>query len=359
MQLPAEDDESLPVRFFITNQKFRRVMVKKRTGTVTGRILDRLREARGDGATRDNEIVTAKGNRMARNNWDDLRFILAVAEEGSVSAAARRLGVNHATVLRRVAAYEAAAGFEIFDKTARGYVVPGARKRIIDAAREVDRAVQAVGRMLQGARAPLAGDVRVTSTDSFCLCVLPPIVARLRHASPDLRIELLCSNSHLDLARTHADVTVRPAMKLPDDLVGVSAAMLGFGLFRARGAKGEAWLGISGPASRSRVGQWIAAEVDPARIVATADSFLVLRELAAEGQGMAILPDFLGAEDARLERVAGRMPEMAVDIWVASHADLADVPRIAQTRRALTRALAAVAGRLRGQARGAAGSEPA
>ncbi len=299
---------------------------------------------------------------MVRDNWDDLRFILAVADEGSVSAAARRLGVNHATVLRRVAAYEEAAGFEIFDKTARGYVVPGARKRIIDAAREVDRAVQAVGRMLQGARAPLAGEVRVTSTDSFCLCVLPPIVARLRHVSPDLRIELLCSNSHLDLARTHADITVRPAMKLPDDLVGEAAAMLGFGLFRARrarGARGEAWLGISGPASRSRVGQWIAAEVDPARIVAAADSFLVLRELAAEGQGMAILPDFLGSEDARLERVAGRMPEMAVDIWVASHADLADVPRIAQTRRALSRALAAVAGRLRGQVGDTAGAEPA
>ncbi len=296
---------------------------------------------------------------MTRENWDDLRFILAVAEEGSVSAAARRLGVNHATVLRRVGAYEDAAGFEIFDKTARGYIVPGARKRIIEAAREVDRAVQAVGRMLQGSRAPLAGEVRVTSTDSFCQYVLPPIVARLRHVSPNLKIELLCSNSHLDLARTHADITVRPAVKLPDDLVGQSAAMLGFGLFRAPGFQGDAWLGISGSAARSRVGQWIAAEVDPAKIVAAADSFLVLRELAAEGQGMAILPDFLGTEDARLERVRGRMPDIAVDIWVASHPDLADVPRIAETRRALTRALSAVAGRLRGQAGADAAPAPA
>ncbi|WP_347309757.1 LysR family transcriptional regulator [Defluviimonas sp. SAOS-178_SWC] len=296
---------------------------------------------------------------MTRENWDDLRFILAVAEEGSVSAAARRLGVNHATVLRRVAAYEHAAGFEIFDKTARGYVVPGARKRIIDATREVDRAVQAVGRMLQGSRAPLAGEVRVTSTDSFCQYVLPPIVARLRHVSPNLRIELLCSNSHLDLARTHADITVRPAVKLPDDLVGETSAMLGFGLFRARGIQGDAWLGISGPLARSRVGQWIAAEVDASQIAAAADSFLVLRELAAEGQGMTILPDFLGTEDARLERVAGRMPDIAVAIWVASHSDLADVPRIAETRRALTRALATIGARLRGTAGAEGAAAPA
>ncbi|MCB2152823.1 MAG: LysR family transcriptional regulator, partial [Rhodobacteraceae bacterium] len=60
---------------------------------------------------------------MQRDNWDDLRFVLAVAEEGSVSGAARRLGVNHATVLRRIAAFEEATGVEIFDKTARGYAV--------------------------------------------------------------------------------------------------------------------------------------------------------------------------------------------------------------------------------------------
>ncbi len=60
---------------------------------------------------------------MHSDNWDDLRYVLAVAETGSVSGAARRLGVNHATVLRHVAAYEARHGIELFDKSARGYAV--------------------------------------------------------------------------------------------------------------------------------------------------------------------------------------------------------------------------------------------
>ena len=281
-----------------------------------------------------------------RENWDDLRFVLAVAEEGSVNAAARRLGVNHATVLRRVAAYEEASGVTLFDRTARGYSVPGAQKRVIEAAREVDRAVQAVRRMLQGARAPLAGEVRVTSTDTFCQFVLPPVIADLRRNAPDLRVELLCSNAHLDLARIHAEITVRPAEKLSDELVGEAAARLGFGLFRRKGSETCDWLGICGPLARSVVGRWMAAEVAPARIAACADSFPVLREITAAGQGMAVLPDFLGREDARLEPVTGLFPQMAVDIWVASHADLADIPRIAETRRALTRALAAMAPRL-------------
>ncbi|MCU9846887.1 LysR family transcriptional regulator [Defluviimonas sp. WL0024] len=283
-----------------------------------------------------------------RENWDDLRFVLAVAEEGSVSGAARRLGVNHATVLRRIAAYEEAVGIEIFDKTARGYSVPPVQNRVIEAAREVDRAVQAVGRMLQGVRSPLSGTIRVTATDTFCQFVLPPIVAELRSEAPDLRIEILCTNTHLDLARTHAEITVRPTLRLPEDLVGETAGVLGFGLFRAKVAATDDWLGLSGPLARTPVGTWIAASVDPARIVAAADSFPVLREVAATGQGMAVLPDLLGAEDPRLERVTGILPDLSVDIWVASHADLAEVPRIAETRRLLSEALRAIAPRLRG-----------
>lgn len=291
---------------------------------------------------------------MTRENWDDLRFVLAVAEAGSVSGAARRLGVNHATVLRRVAAYEEAAGMTLFDKTARGYAVPSPMDRVIEAAREVDRAVQAVGRILRGTLAPLSGEVRVTSTDSLCHCVLAPIVARLRTVSPELTVELMCSNRHLDLGRTDADITVRPALALPDDLVGEVAAVLGFGLYRGRGAAAGAgdWLSLSGPLARSAVGRWIEATVDPGRIVARADSFIVVRELAAQGLGLGVMPDFLGAEDARLERVDNVLPDLPVDLWVASHADLAHVPRIAAARHRLVEALAAEAGRLRGKCGG-------
>ncbi|MBS0563422.1 MAG: LysR family transcriptional regulator, partial [Proteobacteria bacterium] len=75
---------------------------------------------------------------VTRANWDDLRFVLAVIQEGSVSAAARVIGVNHATVLRRVAAFEAAHGLALFDKTARGYRIPPDRAQVIEAARDVD-----------------------------------------------------------------------------------------------------------------------------------------------------------------------------------------------------------------------------
>lgn len=285
---------------------------------------------------------------MTQESWDDLRYVLAVAEAGTVSGAARRLGVNHATVLRRVAAFEARAGVALFTRTARGYAVPADRARLIEAAREAEAAMQAVARMLGGLRAPPTGGLRVTSTDSLCQMLLPPILAGLRREAPGLRVELLCSNGHLDLLRAHADITVRPAQALPDDLVGEPAARLGFAPYAAEGA-GEGWLGLAGPLARSLPGRWLADAVEPSRLAASADSFLVLRELAAAGLGTAILPCFLADGDPRLRRRDGLAPPMAVQIWVASHADLADVPRLARLRANIAAALGREAERLAGR----------
>lgn len=287
---------------------------------------------------------------MHRDNWDDLRFVLAVAETGSVSAAARALGVNHATVLRRVSAFEERHGFLVFERTPAGYAVPRDRLRVIEAAREAEAAHLAVARLVAGARAPLAGAVRVTSTDTFCLAVLPRALMRLRDEAPELRIDLLCSNAHADLARIEADIAVRPALQLPEDLAGEAAAELGFAAYApAAGTATEAWLGLSGPLSRSKaVADWMKANVAPTALTGAADSFVILREMAAAGQGRALLPCVLGDGDPRLRRLEGQFPQVAVPVWVASHADLADAPRLAAVRARLAEALRADAARLRG-----------
>lgn len=280
-------------------------------------------------------------------DWDDLRYVLAVADEGTVSGAARRLGVNHATVLRRVAQFETRAGSPIFDKTPRGYALPDDRRRIIEAAREVDRAVQQVGRLMAGARAPLSGDVRVTSTDSFCQILLPEVLDRIGPEAPDLRVTLISSNAYVDLGRTEADITVRPTVRLPDELVGERAADLGFAAYAAEGGA-DCWLQLTGQLERTLPARWMAAELSAAQAGDGADSFLTLRELAARGRGRAVLPCFLGDGDRRLVRQRGLMPDMAVGIWVASHADLAHIPRIARMRRLLTEGLSALSPGLAG-----------
>jgi DNA-binding transcriptional LysR family regulator len=272
---------------------------------------------------------------MGQQNWDDLRFVLAAAEGGSVSAAARRLKVNHATVIRRIAAFEAQNGAQIFDKTPKGYLVSPDCGRIIEALREVDQSVRAVSRMIEAVRTPLSGEVRVTSTDSICQVLLPSLIKDVIKAAPQLSITLLSSNAHIDMGRIRADITVRPTQKLPDELVGQKVGEMAFAVFCKAGPDRPAppvWLLLSGALAGTVPGQWQARMIDKAQTGDAADSFLTLRELAAEGRGMAILPAFLGQGDARLTEVTGLMPPLEVDLWVASHADLANVPRIALMR---------------------------
>jgi DNA-binding transcriptional LysR family regulator len=275
---------------------------------------------------------------MHRANWDDLRFVIAVAETGSVSQAARRLGVNHATVLRRVSDFEQRHGTAIFEKTTRGYRVLTDKRDVIQAAKVAETAMTTVGQLAGGHNGELRGKTRVTSTDTFCQMVLPTIVADLQNRAEGLFIELISSNAHVDLALHQIDVAVRPTIELAADLEGESIATLGLAVYTSNRVS-KAWLGLSGPLARSEGARWMADNVDPDQIVAASDSFFVLRDLAAVGCGQAILPCLIGDGDPRLLRAATRAPHFKVPLWVASHVNHAASARSRSLRAAFSQAL--------------------
>lgn len=274
---------------------------------------------------------------MNRQNWDDLRFVLAVAQTGSVSAAARRLGVTHATVLRRIAVYEQRFEQPLFEKGPRGYTVSSDNHHIINAVSQVEDAVLSVDRLMHGTT-PLAGEVRITSTDSFCQIILPPILADIQNMAPELRLILLCSNAHLDFSQNLAEIAVRPTKKLPENLTGKVAAHLGFGVFADKPSRRN-WLGLSGSLTRSLATRLLPQHSAKNPINTSSDSFLVLREMAAAGQGRAVLPSFLGNSDPRLIRLVSEHDEVSVPIWVACHTDLTGSARLMAARQYLHQAL--------------------
>ena len=277
---------------------------------------------------------------MHRLNWDDLQFVLAVVEAGSVAGASRQMGVNHATVLRRIAAFEESVGTQVFDRTPRGYVLRPDRLRLIAAAREVGQAVQSVHQLAQGLDAPLAGHVRVTSTDTLCQSLLPEILADLHQSAGELRLSLISTNSHLNLSRLEAELTLRPAPVLPEGLVGESPVSMAFAAYAAPGCNNAGWLGFDGAMRRSRPWAWLEPQLEPGAAIGSADSFLVLREMVAQGLGRALLPCFIARDDPRLVRLdVGLPPETATPIWVACHEELADVPRLIRVRGLLCQAL--------------------
>ncbi len=288
---------------------------------------------------------------MHNDNWDDLKFVLTVAETGSVSAAARAMGVNHATVLRRISAFEEAHGAEVFERAQSGYRLRPDRANVIEAARE---AAQALGRVSHLLRANGTGEgdlLRLTSTDTFCTTVLAEGAGRMSGAMAPHRVCLISSNAHLDIGRMQADLAVRPSVSRPDDMAGEAAAELGFGAYASDPGQTR-WLGLSGPLARSRPAQWMIDNVTPAQIGACADSFLALREMARHGQGIAVIPHLLGAGTPGLVPVVTELPEMRIPVWVLCHRDLAGSPRMRRFMSVVSEVLADAGDRLAGPTRG-------
>lgn len=284
---------------------------------------------------------------MHNDNWDDLRFVLTVAETGSVSAAARVLGVNHATVLRRVAGFEETHGTQIFERSQHGYRLRPDRAYVIEAARDAALAMGRVEHLLRADGLGHGEVLRITSTDTLCSTVLASGMPLLSERLRPFRLSLLSSNAHLDMGRLQADLAVRPALQQPAEMAGVHAADLGFAVYARENAP-ELWLSLSGPLHRSAPARWLADTVPAQSIGNGADSFIALREMARAGQGAAILPCVLGDAVPDLRRVECDFPAMRVPIWVLCHRDLAGAERMRRAVDALATVLSDASEQLAG-----------
>lgn len=277
----------------------------------------------------------------AQPNWDDLRVILAVAEAQSLAGAARALGLDHATVLRRVARFEARHGLTLFERSPRGYRLAPDRRDLLEAMREAAQAMQGVDRMIGRMRPAPGSGLRVATTDSLAAGPLAAILSDLAEAGE--RVNLAAGNAHVALDRREADIVVRPAPRLPPEARGEAPVAFRFAVY-ARDAEVAGWLGLSGPLGRSAAAGWVEARDTAPRL--RADSFLTLAALAAAGRGRTLLPRFLGDADPGLARLDLPDDLAPVPIWVASHRDVYRSGRLRRARAAICEGLAALGGAL-------------
>src|SRR5262245_4318346 len=221
---------------------------------------------------------------MARFAWDDLRYVLAVADAGSLAGAARHLGVNHTTVLRRVGALEKQLGLRLFERLPTGYVLTAGGEELIATARSVDDTVTGLERKLAGKDLRLSGTVRVTTTDTLMGSVLPEILAEFHAAHPKIVIELAVSNVMFNLTKRDADVAIRPATDPPETLIGRRVARIAFAIYGAPrylakrktidDLAAQRWVGPDDSLADTSVARWMRSELAESEIALRADSLL-------------------------------------------------------------------------------------
>jgi DNA-binding transcriptional LysR family regulator len=274
---------------------------------------------------------------MQHINWDNLRYVLVVATKGSIAAAARELGVDRSTVLRRVNTFQQDLNCRIFDRGDNGYVLTAEAEKIIDAAREVESTLFDMQRQIAGHELKLEGELRVTTTDTFMLGLLGPQLASFQRSHPHIVVELLVTNNILDLNRRDADVAVRPT-RLPDThLVGRRLREVEFAVYAApelaknvdpRRIFDARWIGFVDNLAQTPIGSWFNAAVGAKRVCMRCDSFVALRVAAESGIGVALLPRLLGDASPRLVELPADTAELTVQLWALAHPDLARSARV-------------------------------
>lgn len=273
----------------------------------------------------------------AQKDWDDVRYFLAVARQGSLSAAARLLGVNHSTVLRRLAALEEAMGVRLFDRLPRGYVLTAAGEDLNRSAQAMEETLAAASRRLSGRDAQLEGTLRVTTVDILAMHILPRHLAAFRALHPGIRVDMTVAEANLSLTRREADVAIRLSAQLPDSLVGRALSGLAFapygeaGMVERHGGAPLAqavWAGLDESFDHTAMARWLKTEIPQERVVHRVNSVAVLVESVRAGLGYGLLPCALADRMPELRRVGPLAPDSEVRLWLLTHGDLRMMGRV-------------------------------
>ena len=274
---------------------------------------------------------------MQHINWDNLRYVLMVANKGSIAAAARELEVNRTTVLRRINKFQENLNCRIFDHGDVGYVLTPEAEKMISAAREVENTLFNMQRQIAGHELKLEGELRVTTTDTFMLALLMPHLATFRLKHPHIVVDLLVTNSILDLNRRDADIAIRPTMNPAPSLVARKLCDVDFRVYASAEYLDSAqlddifkgrWIGLVDSLRATPIGNWFDATIDSANVCMRCDSFVAIRIAAESGIGLALLPHFLGDASPTLTRLNSPTEKLTIGLWILTHPDLVRSARV-------------------------------
>jgi DNA-binding transcriptional LysR family regulator len=283
-------------------------------------------------------------------DWDHLRYFLAVARTGRLTAAAARLRQDHTTVGRRLAALEASIGVPLFHRSLQGYRLTEFGERLLPAAEAMERTALAALDETRGSDPAVSGTVRIGAPDGFGSFFLVRRIASLCAAYPKLTVELVAMPRIFSLSRREADIAIgltRPtegrlqARKLTDYRLRLYAARE----YLACHPVIETQEDLRDHRLIGYVEDFIfTPELDYLPLIAQGlspqlrSSNLVAQYGAAvAGAGICVLPDFMAADDPALVPILPDRVSLTRTFWLVTHADLHGLPRIRATSEFIAR----------------------
>ncbi|WP_306456514.1 LysR family transcriptional regulator [Flavimaricola marinus] len=270
-----------------------------------------------------------------------IQAFLAVAETGSLSAAARQLGASQPTLGRQIKAIEAQLDAELFHRHAKGFELTETGLALVPAARQMREAVNQIALTAAGQAGRLEGTVRITSSDAISVFHLPEILAHIREVEPQIALELVPSDTSTNLLYREADIAVRMYRPTQLDLVTQHIGDLKLAMFAAKSY--VARRGIPADATEFLTHDLVGYDANPAMLEAmthfglpvTRDSFktrcdanLANWALVRAGCGIGFGQAQVGRADPSLQEISLDYPLPLLPVWLTAHEAMRQSPRI-------------------------------
>ena len=290
---------------------------------------------------------------MDNLDWNQLKAFLQTAQTGTLSAAARKLALTQPTLSRQVAAIEQQMGVTLFERVGKAMVLTPTGLDLLEHARAMGAAAEALGLAASGRSQAVGGVVSVSASDAVAACLLPPIVQRLRTQEPGIAVEVIASNALSDLLRREADIAVRHVKPEQPDLIArlVREAQASFYASQdwvqahghPRGAAEAAALPFVGIDRNGQYLQYLRQHglpVSEHNFSCYCEHTVAHWALVRQGMGIGAMMDEIARETPGIVRVLDDVAPVRFPVWLVSHRELRTSRRIRVVFEALAEGLA-------------------
>ena len=293
---------------------------------------------------------------MDNLDWNQLKAFLETAQTGSLSAAARKLGLTQPTLSRQVAAIERRMGVTLFERVGKAMVLTPTGQDLLAHARAMGAAAAALGLAASGRSQAVGGVVSVSASDAVATYLLPPLLQQLRAQAPGIAVEVISSNAVSDLLRREADIAIRHVQPAQPELIARRVREARASFYAA-----EAWVRVHGHPRRAqdaaqlpfvgldRSGQYLrylrdyGLHLSEDNFSCYADHSAAHWALVCQGLGIGAMMDDIAQATPGVVRVLDEVPPVRFPIWLVSHRELRTSRPIQTVFEALAQGLAPVA----------------
>lgn len=292
-------------------------------------------------------------------DWNDLRYVQAIARAGNIADAAEALRMHQSTVFRRLNAIEKDLGVRLFERFSTGYVATSAGEEFCQTAERIEADILKLDRKINGQDMRPSGVIRVTTND-ILLKLLTPGFAALRQAYPEIELEVMVSAEVFNLAKRDADIAIRMTKQPPELLVGRRVGKIALAVYASKGylkthpnlnnLSNHDWIGFDESLVNPDA-SWLKQAFPNIRFCYRINTCTGLLAAVKEHLGLAILPCYAADREPDLVQVHPPIAELQKDLWILTHEDLRYVARVQAFIDFIASALAPQRALLEGQQR--------